>query len=110
MKPKIFMAGNKTGNSFSCSHNIDGNYVAMYVYSFAYSPANTYIHTEIFVAQNFHKFCKKICLRENIIMNITAYSVIVFLDTCLICEIKMQKSYFEAFRGYVIFGRYIGNT
>ena len=35
-------------------------------------------------------------------MNITAYSVIVFLDTCLIHEIKMQKSYFEAFRGNLV--------
>ena len=34
-------------------------------------------------------------------MNITAYSVI-FIDTSLIREIKMQKSYFEAFRGNLV--------
>ena len=40
------------------------------------------------MTQNFHKFQEKISLRENIILNITAYSVIVFFDAFLInCEI-----------------------
>ena len=35
-------------------------------------------------------------------MNITAYSVIIFFDICLICEVQTQKSYFEAFRGNLV--------
>ena len=53
------------------------------------------------MAQNFHKFCKKIFLRETIIVNITAHRVIIF-DIFLIREIKMQKSYFEAFHGNLV--------
>ena len=37
-----------------------------------------------------------------ILVNITAYSVIIFFDTCLIREIKNKKSYFEAFRGNLV--------
>ena len=46
--------------------------------------------SEIFVALNFHEFSKKICLCENIIVNITAYSVI-FFDTFLIKRSFLQK-------------------
>ena len=49
---------------------------------------------QIFVAQNFHEFCKKICFRKNIIMNITGYSVIIFFDTFLIHEIRIAKIQF----------------
>ena len=55
------------------------------------------MYSSIFPAQNFHKFCNKIFLHENIIMNITAYSVIIFFDTCLIHEF-----HFEAFCGNLV--------
>ena len=44
----------------------------------------------MFVAQNFHEFHEKICLHENIIVNITAYSVII------------MKMLFEAFHGNLV--------
>ena len=55
---------------------------------------STGIATVYFAAQNFQDFHEKICLRENIIVNITAYSVIIFFDTCLIHEIKNRKILF----------------
>ena len=52
------------------------------------------------MAQNFHEFREQIYLRENIIVNIvniTAYSAIIFFDTFLIHEIKNAKILFRAF-------------
>ena len=51
--------------------------------------------SEIFVAQNFHEFHEQIFLCESVIMNITAYSVIIFFDTFLIRETKNAKILFS---------------
>ena len=45
----------------------------------------------------FYEFHDKIFLRENIIVNITVYSVNIFFDTCLIREIKNMKIIFTNF-------------
>ena len=49
----------------------------------------------IYIYRVVRNFCKKIFLRENIIVNITAYSVNIFIDTFLIGEIKNMKILFS---------------
>ena len=47
-----------------------------------------------FCGTKFHEFREKICLCENIIVNITAYSVMILIDTFLIRKIKNAKILF----------------
>ena len=54
------------------------------------------VYNQISAKFLWHYIFTKICVHENMIVNITAYSVIYF-DAFLIHEIKMQKSCFEAF-------------
>ena len=51
------------------------------------------------MALKFHEFREKIFLRENIIVNITAYGVI-FFEICVIQNMKIL--YFEAFHGNLV--------